>query len=1102
MTTLVALPIFLVRNDAAAATYQHCPTGLCKPAILCPPWAAWDDNAKQCRTVRTCPGESQVLITGGECELHCGTGREPDPFKPHHCRTAFQCPPDRVEIEPNVCEIPCPEGERQNPWRQGVCRKPFECPFGRAEIAEGVCQNPCANGRVEISEGVCGCPANTSEIGETCAVPAAETCGGVGMIYNPNINQCELPQECAPGTEAENGLCQSVCRNRIIRTHYDPEVGGCVCPPGADGNNCRELDRTHATLATGVPFAHAQSLADGTPLLGKGVVIGVTEAGPAHWISNINDLTSLSPNAPIPVIAPTTHSELPDFPVFGYDPKKPVPNKYEGTAQDAFHGVAVLGVMAAKKDGKGLTGIAPEADYLYGNVNGTVGTFPLFRILAERDVDIFNHSWGPAAFITADNFADPGGDLEKTRANLREYALRNGLGAWSENNFRVRITALYIDEIERGRFNLEDDYLPPADRHIHVWSAGNYHNDLLTVNITLLDANRNLLRILPAGSRVNATVPGVFAGLPKYFPELTLNHLAVAALKLGPNVGVVENGVTIYQSLIADFSNSCGANSETFCISAPGEALLGRPNWLSSESPYIRDWERRRAIEAVKKRYPDCVNPGILQKILCDNQLFREALVLQRFETGYGSGVVLAPDTDEYRQSESRLPTGYDRTRGTSFSAPVVSGALALMKQFFMAGTNCGAGSLCGLGSHELVARLLATADKRGIYADVSIYGAGLLDLENALTPQGDLMFLSGRSVGDSSGSLASESALQTGLALGDAAANAMRGRVLAAFDGMGAPFPVSGEGLIQSSPASGLEGGALRLALRARQLGGDARPVSDWDFGGGHGWFSLRGGEIPVRGGESIFGAGEGDANPYSAFAREGLAAGLEWGSFRMALFGGAPGWDSEARGVAASFSPGSFSDLESEGTGGTGGGWVFHFGGVEETDGFLSSSGSGVFGGLRARTGYAGADYVGGDWGGWRMRVGGFVGGTSAENNSGEWLGAVEDLRSESFYLGMERRGVWRAGDGLGFRVHQPLRVSEAVRIRIPTGRTRYGDLTWREVSGEVSGRELVLEGLYRRTFEGGSWLLSAGAISEPGHRAEAKTIGRLLFSFERKF
>ena len=770
----------------------------------------------------------------------CADDEEVNPFNVRECRPDFSCPAGKKEVAENTCE--CRDGWQENPFQPETCRQPFFCPAGQTEIADNVCE----------------CQAPRGMIGGECVVVSAEICGGAGMIYNSATAQCENPETCEVGTEAVGGKCQSVCRDRIIRTHYDPEIGGCVCPPGAAGDNCRELDRTHATLATGVPFAHAQSLGDGTPLLGKGVVIAVTEAGPAHWIPNIGDDTTLTPNNPSPpAAAPTTHSELPDFPVFGYDPRKPTLGKgsYDGTAQEAFHGVAVLGVMAARKDGKGLTGIAPEADYLYGNVNGTIGTFSLVRILAEGGADIFNHSWGPAEFIAADHFADPGGNLAKTRANLREYALRSGFGAWRENPVsKVRITALFIDEIERGRFSIEGDYLPPADRQIHVWSAGNYHNDTITVNIKLLDANGDPLRTLRAGNVINATVPGVFAGLPKYFPELTLNHLAVAALRLGPNVAVVEDGVTLYQSSIADFSNRCGANSESFCISAPGEAILGRPvqgyHWI--DVAIARDTvEWRRAQEAVRRKYPECattLDPFLLGR--CNLIYPREELVLERFRTGFGSGVVLAPDTDEYRQAESRLPTGYDRSRGTSFSAPVVSGALALMKQFFMAGTDCGAGSLCGLGSHELVARILATADKRGIYADVSTYGAGLLDLENALTPQGELMFLSGRSVGNSLGRPAHESALRTGPALGDAAANAMRGKVLAAFDGMGAPFPVSGEGLIQASRASGADGGGLRPALLARQFGGEGRPVLDWDFDGGRGWFSLRGGRFRFAGG------------------------------------------------------------------------------------------------------------------------------------------------------------------------------------------------------------------------------------------------------------
>ena len=112
----------------------------------------------------------------------------------------------------------------------------------------------------------------------------------------------------------------------------------------------------------------------------------------------------------------------------------------------------------------------------------------------------------------------------------------------------------------------------------------------------------------------------------------------------------------------------------------------------------------------------------------CDNDAVHEdvltRLVAEKLHTGMGSGFVLAPETEEFMQQEKRLIMGYDETQGTSFAAPMVSGALALMKSYFMLGTDCGAGGECGLGSHELTERILATADRRGIYADASIYGS------------------------------------------------------------------------------------------------------------------------------------------------------------------------------------------------------------------------------------------------------------------------------------------------------------------------------------------------------------------------------------------
>ena len=76
---------------------------------------------------------------------------------------------------------------------------------------------------------------------------------------------------------------------------------------------------------------------------------------------------------------------------------------------------------------------------------------------------------------------------------------------------------------------------------------------------------------------------------------------------------------------------------------------------------------------------------------------------------------------------------------GTSFSAPMVSGGLAVMKQLFRG----------QLSNTELVSRLFATANKKGIYANRAVYGQGLMNLGAATNPWGIPAFReTGRSVG------------------------------------------------------------------------------------------------------------------------------------------------------------------------------------------------------------------------------------------------------------------------------------------------------------------------------------------------------------------
>ena len=80
------------------------------------------------------------------------------------------------------------------------------------------------------------------------------------------------------------------------------------------------------------------------------------------------------------------------------------------------------------------------------------------------------------------------------------------------------------------------------------------------------------------------------------------------------------------------------------------------------------------------------------------------------------------------------MPGGYGRYQGTSIAAPQVSGALAALKSMFP-----------NPGFQDVRDRILFTADRTGIYADPSIYGQGLLDLDTASRPVGGTQFALGR---------------------------------------------------------------------------------------------------------------------------------------------------------------------------------------------------------------------------------------------------------------------------------------------------------------------------------------------------------------------
>ena len=89
---------------------------------------------------------------------------------------------------------------------------------------------------------------------------------------------------------------------------------------------------------------------------------------------------------------------------------------------------------------------------------------------------------------------------------------------------------------------------------------------------------------------------------------------------------------------------------------------------------------------------------------------------------------------------------------GTSFAAPLVTGGLAVLKQYFRG----------QISNTDLLSRLLETANSSGIYADSAIYGRGLMDLGAATSPVGETVVAMGDRV-ESSGAALSDSVLQLG---------------------------------------------------------------------------------------------------------------------------------------------------------------------------------------------------------------------------------------------------------------------------------------------------------------------------------------------------
>ena len=406
---------------------------------------------------------------------------------------------------------------------------------------------------------------------------------------------------------------------------------------------------------------------------------------------------------------------------------------------------------------------------------------------------------------------------------------------------------------------------------------------------------------------------------------------------------------------------------------------------------------------------------------------------------------------------------GFATGPGTSLAAPMVTGGLALMKHYFRG----------QLSNPDLLARLLETADRTGPYADAGIYGRGLMDLGTATSPVGEEVVAMGGRVGGAGAALG-QTSLDLGPAFGDSFASSLRGREIAAFDALGAPFwhPAGSFATAATGPSrSARLREFLTTTIRTPEGAPEGTPEDATPI--------LLFGDSPQPGGaapvlrltDSIGSAAERASHfglaDQSLVLTWPIAAGLtatalttEGVGDQDPLVGSSLVW--RLPGAPLSFRAGTAGEPRT----------------------LLGAAADGAFGDLSADTTFAGirADAM---HGAWHLVFNAEVGTVAAHARDG-LLGGASDLATSAFAFHAVR--PTRGGGAFRVSLSQPLRIESGhAELRLPVGRTKSGEVVRDAVALglEPSGRQVDLELHWQRSLQSGGLRLGAVVSREPGHR-----------------
>ncbi len=460
---------------------------------------------------------------------------------------------------------------------------------------------------------------------------------------------------------------------------------------------------------------------------------------------------------------------------------------------------------------------------------------------------------------------------------------------------------------------------------------------------------------------------------------------------------------------------------------------------------------------------------------------------------------------------------------GTSMAAPQVAGAAALLM-----------GTWPHLGGAEAAQILLDTADDAIADYDPALHGQGVLDLQAAMAPVGELTVLAGARVSDGGATLA-ESRLVLGHAFGDALQDAPLLAQAAVFDTYARDFrvdlgaqvsPLATEDLLAdffvtaAQPQLRVEhtSGGYTLAA-AYRTGAVADADALWQGEGqalerlafGTEQWSLQALANPARTGANAFGH-NGEAalltgglgfNPYLALTDQ--AAGGEYrlplgltSHLSLSLWQGATDFgeslgerDSRLTEIGYHFQSGA-------------GQYRLGFGQYSQEGGLFGSYGAGAL--AAGDASLTQAVSLSGHWG-LTGPVSGFAqvsqGRTRVSAAQSALLSSFDGLTSESLAAGVQVQGE---AHRFGAVYSQPLRVSAgSAYLAVPVGREMDGTLRYAgdRVSLTPSGREQRLELFYQSALSDSAALkLNLMHRLEPGHRAGAPAETLVAVGYQSRF